>query len=152
MTLIVLQTVYSSSRNAVSFSIRTRVSARTLRDQTHRERMCRPFSSTNAVFDQRGRWNAFRSHARRQSAEDVAEVNPDLVIYDTVGKPFAVRYDSVNAMLLNEFLKEHRKNEEQEVTITQRQKQVEAPMSGLQKVSAQVQLNKTVPQTVLNNR
>ena len=46
-------------------------------------------------------------------AEDVAEVNPDLVIYDTDGKPFAVRYEAVNAMLLNEFLKEHRKNEEQ---------------------------------------
>ena len=46
-------------------------------------------------------------------AEDVEKVNPDLVVRDKEGKPDTVRYDAVNAMLLNEFLKEHRKNEEQ---------------------------------------
>jgi uncharacterized coiled-coil protein SlyX len=51
--------------------------------------------------------------------EDVAEVNPDLVVRDADGKPFTVRYDAVNAMLLNEFLKEHKKVEEQQTNITQ---------------------------------
>ena len=50
-------------------------------------------------------------------AEEVAKVNPALVLPDKEGKPYTVRYDAVNAMLLNEFLKEHRKNEEQEKTI-----------------------------------
>src|SRR5262249_43464107 len=51
-------------------------------------------------------------------AEDVEKVNPDLVVRDADGKPYTVRYEAVNAMLLNEFLKEHRKNAEQEATIT----------------------------------
>jgi hypothetical protein len=84
-------------------------------------------------------------------AEDVEKVNPDLVVRDKEGKPYSVRYDQVNAMLLNEFLKEHRKNEEQEATLTRLQKQVEALTSGLQKVSAQLEVSKPAPQTVLNN-
>jgi hypothetical protein len=52
-------------------------------------------------------------------AEDVEKVNPDLVIRDKEGKPYTVRYDAVNAMLLNEFLKAHRKIEEQDQTIFQ---------------------------------
>ena len=52
-------------------------------------------------------------------AEDVAEVNPDLVVLDGDGEPLTVRYDAVNAMLLNEFLKEHKKVEEQQTNITQ---------------------------------
>ena len=51
-------------------------------------------------------------------AEEVVEVNPDLVARDADGKPYTVRYEAVNAMLLNEFLKEHRKMQEQEATIT----------------------------------
>src|SRR6185503_9550571 len=51
-------------------------------------------------------------------AEDVAKVDPDLVARDDQGKPYTVRYEAVNAMLLNEFLKEHRKVEDQETTIT----------------------------------
>jgi uncharacterized coiled-coil protein SlyX len=50
-------------------------------------------------------------------AEEVHKVNPDLVIRDEQGKPHTVRYEQINAMLLNEFLKEHRKNEEQQATI-----------------------------------
>jgi hypothetical protein len=52
-------------------------------------------------------------------AEDVAKVNPDLVVRDKEGKPYSVRYDAVNAMLLNEFLKEHKKVEDQQETIAQ---------------------------------
>jgi uncharacterized coiled-coil protein SlyX len=99
-------------------------------------------------------------------AEDVEKVNPDLVVRDTEGKVFTVRYEAVNAMLLNEFLKEHRKNQEQEATIAllkstdakqeatiaKQQKQIELLTAGLQKVSAQLELSKPAPQTVLNNR
>ena len=52
-------------------------------------------------------------------AEEVEKINPDLVSRDKDGKPLTVRYDQVNAMLLNEFLKEHRKVQEQEATIAQ---------------------------------
>jgi hypothetical protein len=83
-------------------------------------------------------------------AEEVAKVNPALVLPDKGGKPYTVRYDAVNAMLLNEFLKEHRKNEEQEATIAKQQKQIDALAAGLQKVSAQVEVSKAAPQTVSN--
>jgi TfoX/Sxy family transcriptional regulator of competence genes len=77
-------------------------------------------------------------------AEEVAKVNPALVLPDKEGKPYTVRYDAVNVMLLNEFLKEHRK-------IEQLEKQVEKLTEGLQRVSAQLELSKAEPQTVLNN-
>ena len=92
-------------------------------------------------------------------AEEVAEVNPDLVVRDKNDEIYTVRYDAVNAMLLNEFLKEHRKVEnhesrmqEQEATITRQQKQIDALTAGLQKVSAQLELSKSLPQTVLNDQ
>jgi hypothetical protein len=85
-------------------------------------------------------------------AEEVAKVNPALVLPDKDGKPFTVRYDAVNAMLLNEFLKEHRRMAEQDAIIARQQKQIEALTAGLQKVSAQLQLTKAAPQTVLNNQ
>ena len=92
-------------------------------------------------------------------AEDVDKVSPDLVVRDKEGKPYSVRYDQVNAMLLNEFLKEHRRNEmqesrmqAQEATIAQQQKQIEALTAGLQKLSAQIDLSKPAPQTALNNQ
>ena len=91
-------------------------------------------------------------------AEDVEKVNPDLIVRDKEGKPYSVRYEQVNAMLLNEFLKEHKSVEQQQASITdlkstvaQQQKQIEALTAGLQKVSAQVELSKPAPQTVLNN-
>ena len=98
-------------------------------------------------------------------AEEVAAVNPDLVVRDENGEIYTVRYEAVNAMLLNEFLKEHRKNEEQqatiarlkstdakqEATIANQQKQIEALTARLQKVSVQLELSKSAPQTVLNN-
>ena len=84
-------------------------------------------------------------------AEQVAEVNPDLVVRDENGEIYTVRYDAVNAMLLNEFLKEHCKNEEHEATIARQQKQIEALAVGLQKVSAQLEVIRPAPQTALNN-
>src|SRR5262249_15396387 len=73
-------------------------------------------------------------------AEDVEKVNPDLVARDEQGKPYTVRYEAVNAMLLNEFLKEHRKIEEQGALIAQQQKDIQALTAGLQKVSAQIEI------------
>ena len=83
-------------------------------------------------------------------AEEVAEVNPDLILRDKEGEIYSVRYDAVNAMLLNEFLKEHRKNEEQEAMIARQQKQIDALTAGLQKVSAQLEASKPAPQVVNN--
>ena len=84
-------------------------------------------------------------------AEDVEKVDPDLVVRDKEGKPYSVRYEQVNAMLLNEFLKEHRRNEEQQATIARQQKQIEVLVAGLQKVSAQLEVITPAPQTALNN-
>ena len=79
-------------------------------------------------------------------------MNRDLVVYDKNGKLWTVRYDAVNAMLLNEFLKEHKTVQEQGAIIARQQKQIEALTAGLQKVSAQLELNQPAPQTVLNNQ
>ena len=78
-------------------------------------------------------------------AEEVEKVNPDLVAHDEQGKPYTVRYEAVNAMLLNEFLKTRRQ-------IDAQQKQIDLLTAGLQKVSAQLELNKPAPQTVLNSQ
>jgi hypothetical protein len=85
-------------------------------------------------------------------AEEVEKVNPDLVARDDQGKVYTVRYEAVNAMLLNEFLKEHRKMEEQGATIARQQKQIEALTAGLQKVSAQVEISRGAAQMVVNNQ
>jgi hypothetical protein len=90
-------------------------------------------------------------------AEEVAKINPDLVIRDAKGEFYTVRYDAVNAMLLNEFLKEHRTVQElksvvakQEEAGAQQQKQIEALTAGLQEVSAQLEASKPAPQVVNN--
>jgi Chaperone of endosialidase len=96
-------------------------------------------------------------------AEQVEKVDPDLVAKDNQGKPYTVRYEAVNAMLLNEFLKEHRQVQELKSTVTQQQqdfqsklaeqqKQIEALTAGLQKVSAQLELSKAAPRTVQNSQ
>ena len=77
-------------------------------------------------------------------AEEVEKVNPDLVARDANGKAYTVRYDAIHAMLLNEFLKEHRKGELLE-------KQVAALTAALQKVSAQLEANGSASQTVVDN-
>ena len=100
-------------------------------------------------------------------AEEVAKVNPDLVARDAEGKPYTVRYEAVNAMLLNEFLKEHRKVEEQsrQATITdlksavaQQQKEIAALTAALkaqaaqiQKVSDQLRAQAPAPRVVAND-
>ncbi len=99
-------------------------------------------------------------------AEEVAEVNPDLVVHDKNGEIYTVRYDAVNAMLLNEFLKEHKRVQEQQATIAElrstvsqqqvsfqskfaeQERQIQALASGLQKVSAEVEITKTAPRVV----
>ncbi len=92
-------------------------------------------------------------------AEEVEKLNPDLVVRDADGKINTVRYEAVNAMLLNEFLKEHRKVEEQQATISQLKSGMEAltatvkeQASQIQKVSAQLAFSKPAQQTVLNNQ
>ena len=85
-------------------------------------------------------------------AEQVEKVNPDLVTRDAEGKLYTVRYDAINAMLLNEFLKEHRKVQELEANAVRQQKQIEALTAGLQKVSAQVELSKAAAQTAQNSQ
>jgi hypothetical protein len=84
-------------------------------------------------------------------AEEVAKVNPDLIVRNRDGEIYSVRYEAVNAMLLNEFLKEHRKVQELETNAAKQQKQIEALTAGLQKVTAQLEVSKAAPRTVLNN-
>jgi len=101
-------------------------------------------------------------------AEEVAKVNPDLIFKDKEGKPFSVRYEDINVLLLNEFLKEHKKVEEQQAsiaelksTVAQQKKDFQATVaqltarldqqaSEIQKVSAQVEMSKPAPQVVVN--
>jgi len=78
-------------------------------------------------------------------AEEVAEVNPDLVVRNKNGQVWTVRYEQINAMLLNEFLKEHRK-------VEQLEKQVEKLTAGLEKVSAQLEVSRPAQRTALNNQ
>ena len=86
-------------------------------------------------------------------------MNPDLVVRDKNGEIYTVRYEAVNAMLLNEFLKERRKNEEQQATIAQLKSGMEAltatvkeQAAQIQKVSAQLEVSKSTPQTVVNSQ
>ena len=90
-------------------------------------------------------------------AEEVAEVSPDLTVRDENGEIHAVRYDAVNAMLLNDFLKAHRKAQQQEATITELKRGIEIltaqfkeQAAQIQKVSAQLEVSKPAPRTVLN--
>jgi hypothetical protein len=92
-------------------------------------------------------------------AEEVAAINSDLVTRDSEGKPETVRYEAVNAMLLNEFLKEHRRVQELETNAAEQQQEIKALVTTvneqaaqIQRVSAQLELSKAAPQTVLNNR
>jgi Chaperone of endosialidase len=92
-------------------------------------------------------------------AEDVEGVNPDLVVRDKEGNPYSVRYDQVNAMLLNEFLKEHRKVEEQEATIAQLKKQMETVLarlreheSKIKKVRDKIETSELETEVVDNNQ
>jgi len=83
-------------------------------------------------------------------AEEVAKVNPALAAVEKDGKPMTVRYEQINAMLLNEFLKEHKAFVEEHRTVEELKKQVAALTAGLQKVSAQLEVSKRAPQVVVN--
>jgi len=85
-------------------------------------------------------------------AEDVEKVNPDLVARDSNGKVYTVRYDAVNAMLLNEFLKEHATVQKQQKEIDALKAELKEQRALIQKVNDKVELTKSAPQTVLNNR
>jgi hypothetical protein len=89
-------------------------------------------------------------------AEDVAEANPDLVVRDENGEIYTVRYDAVNAMLLNEFLKEHQKVEDLkkdfQATVAQLTAQLREQASQIQKMSARLEASKPASKTVLNNQ
>jgi hypothetical protein len=97
------------------------------------------------------------------TAEEVAKVSPALVLPDKEGKPYSVRYEAVNAMLLNEFLQEHQTVQEQGATIAHQQKQIDALTSDLEKVNARLatgrvhpagglEASKSAPQVVLKDR
>src|SRR6266487_3370744 len=90
-------------------------------------------------------------------AEEVADINPDLVVRDKNGEILTVRYEAVNAMLLNEFLKEHKKVQNLEATVAQQQKgmevltaQLKEQAAQIQKVNAQLEMSKPTPQVVNN--
>ena len=85
-------------------------------------------------------------------AEEVAEVHPDLVVRDKEGKPYSVRYDQVNAMLLNEFLKEHKTVQELKNEIAALTATVKEQAAHIQKVSAQVEMNRAAPQVAATHR
>jgi len=116
---------------------------------------------------------AFRAKAKTDAAdvkyygliaEDVATVDPDLVVYNPGGKPETLRFDSINAMLLNEFLKEHRRVQDLYAADTQRKKeiaeqreqirtltaQLNEQVAEIQKLSAAIQASKPAPQMALN--
>jgi trimeric autotransporter adhesin len=82
-------------------------------------------------------------------AEEVAKVSSDLISRDKEGKPQTVRYEAVNAMLLNEFLKEHQKVQDLESRLAQQEKQIESLTAGLQKVSAQLETSRPAPQVAV---
>ena len=89
-------------------------------------------------------------------AEAVAEIDPNLTACNREGQIDSVRCNAINAMLLNKFLKEHRKVEKLEATVAQQHKDLETAVADLkgqiQRVSAQLEVSKAAPQTVLNNR
>jgi hypothetical protein len=85
-------------------------------------------------------------------AEDVANVNPDLVVRDENGEIYTVRYDAVNAMLLNEFLKEHQQVQDLKATVAEQQRRIDALTMGLQKVNAQLEASRPAQQVAVKDR
>jgi hypothetical protein len=85
-------------------------------------------------------------------AEDVEKIAPDLVVHDKEGKPYSVRYEQVNAMLLNEFLKEHRKVEKLEAALDTVRKRLNGQEARIQKVSAKVEVSEPAAKTALNSQ
>ena len=84
-------------------------------------------------------------------AEEVEKVNPDLITRDRDGKPYTVRYEEINAMLLNEFLKEHRTVQDQQKEIDALKAQLREQRTLIQKISDKMELTKPAPQLVADN-
>jgi hypothetical protein len=85
-------------------------------------------------------------------AEEVEKVNPDLIVRDKEGKPYSVRYEQVNAMLLNEFLKEHRKVQKLEAALEAVNERLKQQDAKIRKMCAQIEASKSAPRTVVNNQ
>jgi Chaperone of endosialidase len=83
-------------------------------------------------------------------AEEVEKVSPDLIVRDREGKPQTVRYEQINAMLLNEFLKAHRKMQEQQKQIDSLTARLEEQAAQIQRVSAQVEMSRPAPRVVID--
>ncbi len=176
-----IQNVYASVANARQVYVNADNKIGTLASSRRYKNEIRPMAkASEAIFSLRPVSFRYKKEVDPTSllsfgliAEEVAEVDPDLVTPDRDGKPETVRYEAVNAMLLNEFLKEHRKVEaqqskidKQEATMTevrsiiaQQQEGMEAlamrleeQASQIQKVSAQIGVSKPATQTVVNNR
>src|SRR6266498_1087506 len=123
------------------------------------------FALSPVSFRYNKEYDATQTLAFGLITEEDAEVNPDLVGRNSKGQPESVRYEQINAMLLNEFLKEHKKVEAQQATITEMKSTVAQQQKGMeiltaqfkdqaaqiQNVSAQVEMNRPAPQMVLNN-
>jgi hypothetical protein len=124
------------------------------------------FALKPVIFHYKKEIDADRSPEFGLVAEDVDKVDPDLVVRDAGGKVYTVRYEAVNAMLLNEFLKEHRKVQaqdrkirEQQVTIAELKRgfqdlvaHVKEHESKIQKVSARLELSNPIPRIVADNK
>ena len=113
--------------------------------------------SSEAIFALKPVTFRYKSDAKKTPrfgliAEEVEKVDPNLVVREKDGEIFTVRYEAVNAMLLNEFLKDHRTMREQGAIIARQQKQIEALTAGLQKVRTELELSKTSPRTVVNSQ
>ena len=115
------------------------------------------FALKPVTFRYKQEFDATQTLAYGLIAEEVAQVYPDLVGRNPEGQPESVRYEQINAMLLNEFIKEHRKVEELQATVAQQQKGMEVlaaslkeQASQIQKVSARLEVSKPAPQVVAN--
>jgi hypothetical protein len=116
------------------------------------------FALKPVTFRAKGNMDPSRVKHYGLIAEDVAAVDSDLVVYNQEGKPETLRFDSINAMLLNEFLKEHRKVQEQELTIAQLKREMESVVvrlkaheSKIQKVTDGIEASKPETEVVVND-
>jgi hypothetical protein len=142
--------VYVTSDNRIG----TMASSRRYKDQIKpMEKASEAIHSLNPVsFRYKKEVDPARSLCFGLIAEEVAQINPNLVTPDCEGKSETVHYEAINAMLLNEFLKEHQKVEQLmknfESKLAEQQKQIEALAAGLQKVSARIEVSRPAPQMV----
>ena len=153
-----IRNIYGSDANARAVYVNSDDKIGTLTSSRRFKEEIKPMEKASEVlfalkpvsFRYKKEFDAGRAPMFGLIAEDVEQVDPDLVSRNDKGEVDTVRYEQINAMLLNEFLKEHRKNEEQEAMIARQQKQIDALTGGLQKVSAQLEASKPATQVVNN--